>query len=146
MSRNVLERGIKDMNPNDCKDILRSEEWYAERGIAFRPGYLEGCCPLTSTHLSQWKTSLVHSLAGELSLNIYVVSLSFQGMSDKASAHSWETPPIDSSSFSRISMLHSLVAFLVMPTGPVHRRRPRTPAPALTTLPRRRAMLTPQSQ
>jgi chaperone BCS1 len=32
MSSIVLEPGVKDMILNDCKDFLRSEEWYAERG------------------------------------------------------------------------------------------------------------------
>ena len=40
MSSIVLEPGIKEMILNDCKDFLRSEEWYAERGIPFRRGYL----------------------------------------------------------------------------------------------------------
>jgi len=60
----------------DCKDFLCSEDWYAERGIPFRRGYLLYGVP------GSGKTSLIHSLAGELSLDIYVVSLSSKGMSD----------------------------------------------------------------
>ena len=51
MSSIVLEPGIKDMNLNDCKDFLRSEEWYAERGIPFRRGYLEGVLHALSTDI-----------------------------------------------------------------------------------------------
>ncbi|KAG6917097.1 hypothetical protein DXG01_003917 [Tephrocybe rancida] len=53
MSSIVLQPGVKDMLLADCKDFLCSEE-----------------CG---------KTSLIHSLAGELGLDIYVVSLSSKG-------------------------------------------------------------------
>jgi chaperone BCS1 len=67
---------VKDMLLTDCRDFLCSEDWYAERGIPFRRGYLLYGVP------GSGKTSLIHSLAGELGLDIYVVSLSSKGMSD----------------------------------------------------------------
>lgn len=76
MSSIVLQPGVKDMLLGDCKDFLASESWYAERGIPFRRGYLLYGVP------GSGKTSLIHSLAGELGLDIYVLSLSAKGMSD----------------------------------------------------------------
>ncbi|KIK99120.1 hypothetical protein PAXRUDRAFT_30706 [Paxillus rubicundulus Ve08.2h10] len=67
MSSIVLQPGVKDMLLADCKDFL---------GIPFRRGYLLYGVP------GSGKTSLIHSLAGELGLDIYVVSLSSKGMSD----------------------------------------------------------------
>ncbi|CCM01274.1 uncharacterized protein FIBRA_03323 [Fibroporia radiculosa] len=96
MSSIVLEPGVKDMILADCKDFLCSEDWYAERG---RPSHVllsdmgtddprkashsaAGICCTVCLEVDSGKTSLIHSLAGELGLDIYVVSLSSKGMSD----------------------------------------------------------------
>ncbi|KAF8634293.1 hypothetical protein AX17_004246 [Amanita inopinata Kibby_2008] len=76
MSSIVLNPGVKEMLLNDTKDFLKSEKWYADRGIPFRRGYLLHGVP------GSGKSSLIHAIAGELMLDIYVVSLSASWISD----------------------------------------------------------------
>ncbi|KAG6890387.1 hypothetical protein C0992_001778 [Termitomyces sp. T32_za158] len=76
MSSIVLNPGVKEMLLNDTKDFLRSEKWYADRGIPFRRGYLLHGVP------GSGKSSLIHAIAGQLMLEIYVVSLSASWISD----------------------------------------------------------------
>jgi chaperone BCS1 len=58
------------------QDFLASKVWYAERGIPFRRGYLLYGAP------GSGKTSLIHSIAGELELDVYIISLSRSGLDD----------------------------------------------------------------
>jgi chaperone BCS1 len=60
-----------------ARDFLPSEKWYADRGIPFRQGYLLHGVP------GSGKSSLIHALAGQLQLDIYVISLSASWVSDK---------------------------------------------------------------
>lgn len=76
MSSIVLNPGVKEMLLDDARDFLRSEKWYADRGIPFRRGYLLHGVP------GSGKSSLIHALAGQLQLDIYVVSLSASWISD----------------------------------------------------------------
>ncbi|EDR13967.1 uncharacterized protein LACBIDRAFT_244188, partial [Laccaria bicolor S238N-H82] len=55
-----------------------SKSWYSARGIPFRRGYLLYGAP------GSGKTSIIHSLAGELGLDVYVISLSRSGLDDTA--------------------------------------------------------------
>lgn len=89
----VLNPGVKEMLLDDARDFLKSEkvslnprvheyeadlapQWYADRGIPFRRGYLLHGVP------GSGKSSLIHALAGQLQLDIYVVSLSASWISD----------------------------------------------------------------
>lgn len=76
MSSIVLNPGVKEMILSDTRDFLKSEKWYADRGIPFRRGYLLHGVP------GSGKSSLIHAIAGELMLDIYVVSLSSSWISD----------------------------------------------------------------
>ncbi|KAF8880502.1 BCS1 N terminal-domain-containing protein [Infundibulicybe gibba] len=76
MNSIVLDPGIKDLLLDDAKDFLRSKSWYSERGIPFRRGYLLYGAP------GSGKTSMIHCMAGELGLDVYVVSLSRIGLDD----------------------------------------------------------------
>lgn len=76
MSSIVLNPGVKEMLLNDAKDFLKSEKWYADRGIPFRRGYLLHGVP------GSGKSSLISAIAGELMLDIYAISLSSSWMND----------------------------------------------------------------
>jgi mitochondrial chaperone BCS1 len=76
LSSVVLDPGIKERVIGDARDFLASRAWYARRGIPFRRGYLLYGAP------GSGKTSLIHSLAGELNLDVYIISLSQSGMDD----------------------------------------------------------------
>jgi len=72
----VLDEGVKELILEDARDFLKSKQWYADRGIPFRRGYLLYGAP------GSGKTSIIHSLAGELGLDIYIISLSKNGLDD----------------------------------------------------------------
>jgi mitochondrial chaperone BCS1 len=72
----VLDQGLKDMVLQDAQEFMASERWYSERGLPYRRGYLFHGCP------GSGKTSLVHAIAGELNLDIYVLNLSRRGLDD----------------------------------------------------------------
>lgn len=92
----ILDAGVKELVLDDASDFMRSKKWYSARGIPFRRGYLlvrtlfllAHATISTNMVTSQYgppgsgKTSIVHSLAGELELDIYIISLSKSGMDD----------------------------------------------------------------
>ncbi|KAG8811349.1 hypothetical protein FRC17_002513 [Serendipita sp. 399] len=76
LSSIVLNPGVIEMLLADAKDFLRSEKWYASRGIPWRRGFLLHGTP------GSGKSSLIHSIAGELALDVYIVSLSASWVND----------------------------------------------------------------
>ncbi|KAH9930346.1 P-loop containing nucleoside triphosphate hydrolase protein [Fomitopsis serialis] len=72
----VLDTGVKELLANDTRNFLASKDWYTRRGIPFRRGYLLHGAP------GSGKTSIIHSIAGELGLDVYVLTLSRVGLDD----------------------------------------------------------------
>ncbi|KAH9893419.1 P-loop containing nucleoside triphosphate hydrolase protein [Cubamyces lactineus] len=72
----ILDPGVFELVLDDARDFLRSRQWYADRGIPFRRGYLLYGAP------GAGKTSMIHSIAGELGLNIYILSLTVMSLDD----------------------------------------------------------------
>ncbi len=69
LSSIVLPAGQAERILEDARYFFSAQDWYAERGVPWRRGYLFHGLPGTG------KSSTVHALAGELGKNIYVVSL-----------------------------------------------------------------------
>ncbi|KAI8924027.1 BCS1 N terminal-domain-containing protein [Entophlyctis helioformis] len=74
----VLANGLADDLLADAREFLASEDWYAQRGIPYRRGYLFHGPPGTG------KSSFVAALAGALELDVYVLSLTGFGINDSA--------------------------------------------------------------
>lgn len=72
----VLDEGVKEGIVADVKDFIARQEWYAERGIPYRRGYLLFGPP------GGGKSSFIHALAGELNFAIATINLSERGMAD----------------------------------------------------------------
>ncbi|CAL4059031.1 unnamed protein product, partial [Meganyctiphanes norvegica] len=77
----VLDTGISERIVNDVKEFITNPEWYTNRGIPYRRGYLlhgpPGC----------GKSSFITALAGNLKLGICVLNLSERGLTDDRLAH-----------------------------------------------------------
>ncbi|KAI9204308.1 BCS1 N terminal-domain-containing protein [Polychytrium aggregatum] len=88
MNSIILDGDVKQKVARDMVEFLRSEKWYADRGIPYRRGYMLYGSPGTG------KTSFVTALAGEVKLNIYVISLANKGLSDETLTELMvDTPP-----------------------------------------------------
>ncbi|KAH9836523.1 P-loop containing nucleoside triphosphate hydrolase protein [Rhodofomes roseus] len=74
----IMDPGVKERLLNDARNFLASRKWYSDRGIPYRRGYLLYGAP------GSGKTSVIHSIAGELGLDVYIVTVSRAGMDDTA--------------------------------------------------------------
>ncbi|KAK8084436.1 BCS1 protein precursor [Apiospora hydei] len=72
----VLAEGLKESIVADVKAFLNRRQWYVERGIPYRRGYLFHGPPGTG------KSSFILALAGELDYNVAMVNLSEVGVTD----------------------------------------------------------------
>ncbi|CAM1507413.1 Fc.00g070540.m01.CDS01 [Cosmosporella sp. VM-42] len=72
----ILDEGIKESIVDDVQDFLKRQQWYVDRGIPYRRGYLLFGPP------GSGKTSFIQALAGELDFSVAMINLSEMGMTD----------------------------------------------------------------
>ncbi|KAI6246311.1 Mitochondrial chaperone BCS1 [Erysiphe necator] len=72
----ILDIGIKEKILLDVKDFLDRQQWYVDRGIPYRRGYLLYGQP------GSGKSSFIQALAGELDFSIAMINLSTKGITD----------------------------------------------------------------
>lgn len=77
----ILDQDIKERIVVDVKDFLGSSQWYYERGIPYRRGYLLYGPP------GSGKSSFIQALAGELDYDIAILNLSERGLTDDRLNH-----------------------------------------------------------
>ncbi|CCX05812.1 P-loop containing nucleoside triphosphate hydrolase protein [Pyronema domesticum] len=81
LSSVILAQGVKERVVNDLHDFMSAADWYRDRGIPYRRGYLLYGPPGTG------KTSFVKAIAGELDYNICLINLSERGLTDDRLNH-----------------------------------------------------------
>ncbi|KAL2264380.1 hypothetical protein VTK26DRAFT_4848 [Humicola hyalothermophila] len=72
----ILDEGVKEALVADVKEFLAAQQWYTDRGVPYRRGYLLYGPPGTG------KTSFIQALAGELDYSVAMINLSEIGMTD----------------------------------------------------------------
>lgn len=77
----VLAEGVKERIVGDVKAFIGAREWYLDRGIPYRRGYLLYGQPGTG------KSSFIQALAGELDFDIAMLNLSERGLTDDRLIH-----------------------------------------------------------
>ncbi|CAE6413360.1 unnamed protein product [Rhizoctonia solani] len=84
----VLKPEVKRKLLEDAKDFLAKEKWYSDHGIPYRRGYLLYGAP------GSGKSSSIHALASELTLDIYVVPLGLKTIDDTTLAKLISNTPV----------------------------------------------------
>ena len=77
----ILDKGVKRHIVEDVKDFLNSGQWYYDRGIPYRRGYLLHGPP------GSGKSSFIQALAGTIDYNIAMLNLSERGLTDDRLNH-----------------------------------------------------------
>ena len=77
----ILDKGVKERIVGDVEDFLARQQWYVDRGIPYRRGYLLHGPP------GSGKSSFIQALAGHLDFGIAIVNLSERGMTDDRLSH-----------------------------------------------------------
>ncbi|KAI0362045.1 hypothetical protein OH77DRAFT_1491540 [Trametes cingulata] len=83
----VLEEGVAEKIEDDVKAFLQRRQWYADRGIPYRRGYLLHGPP------GSGKSSFIQALAGALNYDICVLNLSERGLADDKLVHLLSNTP-----------------------------------------------------
>lgn len=81
LSSVVLAEGVKERILEDIQAFIGAREWYLDRGIPYRRGYLLYGPPGTG------KSSFIQALAGELDFDIAMLNLSERGLTDDKLMH-----------------------------------------------------------
>lgn len=77
----ILDDGVKESIVADVRDFLSRQQWYVDRGIPYRRGYLLYGPP------GSGKSSFIQALAGELDFAVAMINLSEMGMTDDKLAY-----------------------------------------------------------
>ncbi|KIJ55841.1 hypothetical protein M422DRAFT_24346 [Sphaerobolus stellatus SS14] len=83
----ILQDGTAQKIMDDVKGFLKRRQWYADRGIPYRRGYLLHGPP------GSGKSSFIQALAGSLSYDICILNLSERGLSDDKLNHLLSNAP-----------------------------------------------------
>ncbi|KAF8136765.1 BCS1 N terminal-domain-containing protein [Boletus edulis] len=83
----VLDTGVNERVEHDVRAFLARRQWYADRGIPYRRGYLLHGPP------GSGKTSFIQALAGSLSYDICLLNLSERGLADDKLIHLLSNAP-----------------------------------------------------
>ena len=83
----VLDDGIAEHISEDIAEFVGSAQWYIDRGIPYRRGYLLHGVPGCG------KSSFVAAIAGEIGYDICVLNLSDAGLTDDRLSHALSAVP-----------------------------------------------------
>ncbi|GAW01220.1 mitochondrial chaperone bcs1 [Lentinula edodes] len=83
----VLDNGIAAAIENDVQSFLNRRQWYVDRGIPYRRGFLLHGPP------GSGKSSYIQALAGSLNYNLCLLNLSERGLGDDKLTHLLSTVP-----------------------------------------------------
>ncbi|KAG8461391.1 hypothetical protein KFE25_010578 [Diacronema lutheri] len=83
----VLQDGLAEEVVADVREFLGSADWYVQRGIPYRRGYLFHGPP------GSGKSSFIAALAGAIGYDICVLNLGESGLTDDRLAHALSTIP-----------------------------------------------------
>lgn len=85
-----MDTNIANEIVEDVKSFLSSKNWYINRGVPYRRGYLLYGPPGTG------KTSFILALAGKIGLNLCTVNLSSNSLDDDRLNQLFESTPQNS--------------------------------------------------